>query len=568
MTNTSSRHSPLSLSLPSSEAASADQRASVPNPLVSLAMIAAYVALEWLSFLHEHDGLPVTPWNPGLGLMLALIILWGRSYALVLFAGVLAAEVLVLRTELPVHAIVAVGAIVAGTYGLVAEVARRHLRLQRETVRTFDIVVLVCSGLGGAIIVSGLLSALLLSINFFDVADVARTALPLVLGDVIGIAVVTPLVVRAYSRRRQVVLLARPILFEGAMFAVAIIGLVGLTIWWENHQQSLSYLLFLPVMIAAVRHGIDGVCAALAILQLVLVAMLQFHGFDLSRFTDYQLLMLVLTLTGLVVGALVSERHAADERARLTALKLEEARAQAARAARLNLVSGMAAVLAHEVNQPMTAARALARSVERLLEQPDKDLGRAAINVRTMVEQIDLAGAIIRRMREFVRRGEPHFSTLDLATLLAEAVALVQPFCRSQQIGLTLTAHAGLPQVFADRVQIQQVVINFVRNAVEAIKEVRQTDGAIAIAVQHRPDICVVEISVTDNGPGIALEQAQSVFEPLHTTRTDGIGLGLSISKSIVEAHGGRIWLASSIPGRTEFRFTLPAAVAFSGTVP
>ena len=160
-------------------------------------------------------------------------------------------------------------------------------------------------------------------------------------------------------------------------------------------------------MTAAVRHGIDGACVALAIAQLGLVAFLHWYGFELSRFTEYQVLMLLLTVTGLIVGGLVSERQAAHVEAEAARLRLHELGAQAARTARLNMASGMAAALAHEINQPMTAARALARSVQELMRSPERDLGRVERNLTSMIEQIDHAGEVIKRMRELLRRGEP-----------------------------------------------------------------------------------------------------------------------------------------------------------------
>lgn len=541
------------------------RRARLPDPLLSVVAVALYVGLEWLSFLHEHDGLPVTPWNPGLGLMLALIVLGGPVYALVLFAGVVLAELLVLRSALPLHIDLAVGAIVAAAYGGVAVALRDHLRLDRRIMSTRDILVLLAGGIAGAVVNAALLSLLLLSVAHYGLADIARIAAPLVLGDVIGIVVVTPLLIRAFLQRERLGSLTPAHAAELAGFTIAVLLLIVITLRPGQPQQSLFYLLFLPVVVAAVRHGIDGACTALAIVQLVLVGALHFQGFELSRFTEYQMLMLVLTLTGLVVGSLVSERQLADENARIAAARLQQMQAEAARTARLNLVSGMAAALAHEVNQPMTAARALARSVQQLLRMPDGDVARAEANVNTMIEQIDHAGSIVRRMREFLRRGEPHISTLDIRVVLEEARALVQPLADARRIRIRIVLPGQAPAVFADRVQIQQVVINLIRNAIEAISDCRRTDGMITITVTPIEARKEIEIAVLDNGTGIEAERIPSLFEPLSTTRPEGIGLGLSICRTIIQAHGGRIWLSSSMPGRTEFRFTLPAG-SIAGT--
>ena len=535
------------------------RRATLPDLRLSLLFLFLYVGLEWLSFLHEQEGLPVTPWNPGLGLMFAVIIIAGPAYGIVLFIGVLLAELLVLRSTLPLPIIFAVGVIVAAPYTAVALVARGFLHLDKHAFQMRDILVLFAGGLVGAIIASTLLCILLLSVNYSDLSNIARTSMPLVLGDLIGIVVVTPLLLRAFLRRDRLGSLSLVHMAEFASYALAIFLLLVLTMWLGHHQQNLFYLLFLPVVVAAVRHGIDGACTALAITQFVLVGLLHFHGFELTRFTEYQVLMLVLTLTGLVVGALCSERQLADESARIAALRLHEMQTEAARTARLNLVSGMAAALAHEVNQPMTAARALARSVQQILRMPDGDIARAESNVTTMIEQIDHAGAVVRRMREFLRRGKPHISTLDIKVVLMEAIALVKPLASARQIEVNLTLPGPTPPAYGDRVQVQQVIINLVRNAVEAITDSGRTDGRISVAVLPSGSTSEIEIAVLDNGVGIDASQIPMLFEPLNTSRPDGIGLGLSICKTLVEAHGGRIWLSSSMAGQTEFRFTLPA---------
>lgn len=542
-----------------------DRRLRWPDPLIAAAAIALYLALEWLSFLHQHGGLPVTPWNPGLGLMLALNIIGGPGYAIVLFIGAVLAEILVLRSGLPLYVDIAVGAIVASAYGFVAFVLRGRLQLgglDQQEFQTRDILLLLTGGLAGAVTAAALLCGLLLSLNHFNLGDIARTVTPLVLGDVIGIVVVTPLILRIHQLREKSRKLSLRSMAELAGFTFAVLALLMLTLGRPDQNRVLFYLLFLPVVVAAVRYGIDGACAALTIAQLVLVAALHYYGFDLNRFTEFQFLMLVLTLTGLVVGALVSERRLADDKAQAAAQRLHELQAESARMARLNLVSGMATALAHEINQPMTAARALARSVQELVRVPSGDRARAEKNIASMIEQIDHAANIVSRMREFLRRGERHVSTLDIRIVLTEALALVQPLAEEHRIAIDLAMPADMPVVFADRVQVQQVVINLVRNAVDAIADGRIAAGRIVVTATVSADAAEIEIAVHDNGPGIDSEQLDTLFDPLSTSRPDGIGLGLSICRTIIQSHGGRIWLSSSLPGRTEFRFTLPAGCA------
>ena len=528
--------------------------------LQTVALLALYVALEWLSFLHEHNELPVTPWNPGLGVLVAMIVLRGWPMGLVLFAGVVLAQSIVVRSELPLTATVAMGAAVAATYSGVAMLARGKLQLGPELLRTRDVLILVMAGVAGAVAVSLQLGLVLLSIRHFQLNDIASTSVPLILGDAIGIAVVTPLVLRAGHYRVLPGSLSAAFGLEVSGLCAAIALALLLVVQSPGLPgQGIFYLLFVPVVIAAVRYGMDGACAALALTQLGLVTLLHWYGFELSRFTDYQVLMLVLTVTGLVVGGLVSERTASAREAEAARQMLHNLETQSARRERLNLASGMAAALAHEINQPMTAARALARSVQELMRAPVADAPRIERNLASMVNQIDHASEVVKRMREFVRRGEPHVSTLDIQQVLGEALSLVEPLVRSRRIRIEVEAAAGLPPIFGDRVQVQQVVINLVKNAFDSICESAISEGRIVVSARAGEDGHSVEIAVRDNGPGVAAGPFAALFEPLNTSRDEGLGLGLSICKSIVQAHGGKIWLSSSEPGRTEFRFTLPA---------
>ncbi len=540
------------------------ERLSLPPPLLSLVLLALYVGLEWLSFLHEHNDLPVTPWNPGLGMMFAMIVLRGLPMGIVLFAGVVVAQLTVVRGELPLAVTLLMGALIAGTYTAVALLVRRRLELASELLRTRDVLLLTVAGLGGALAVSIQLGLLLLSVKHFQPGDIATTSLPLIVGDVIGIAVATPLILRvALHGSRPLVIPGKIVVELGALILVNALILLLVVRPPGYPGQSLFYLLFVPVVIAAVRHGIDGACAALALAQLGLVAFLHWHGFDINRFTEYQLMMLVLTVTGLTVGGLVSERQAADRATEAARLQLEKMEEKAARAARLNLASGMAAALAHEINQPMTAARALARSVQELIRMPNADNARVQRNLTTMIEQIDHAGAVVSRMREFLRRGEPHVSTLDIGRVLAEAIKLAEPLLRSRQVRLQLDVPDTLPVVHGDRVQIGQVILNLVKNSVDAIPE--GAEGVIRVTARDVPNDKSIEVAVVDNGQGVPADQAEALFEPLNTSRPDGIGLGLSICRTILQSHGGRIWLSTSVPGRTEFRFALPAVATDPG---
>jgi signal transduction histidine kinase len=534
-------------------------RAAIFSTVATVGLIGAYVLLEWVSSIHEYKGVPITPWNPGVGLVLAVMVLRGVRFAGVLFVGAVIAEVAVLHSQLAWPVIFGIAAIIAAGYGLMAHIIRRNLHLDAGLNRLRDIVMLLISGAAGAVLVA-LLVCLLLLAGDLDLSDILVAAVPLVTGDVIGIAVITPVTLRLALHPQPLrAHVSGQVLAELLLFAAVVFTALWLIVAAGAPSSSkFFYVLFLPVVIAAVRHGVDGACIGLAITQLGLIGMLHRHGYDAHIFTEFQLLMLVLSATGLIVGVVVTERRHADAVVREVEVQLKAKEAEAAQAARLNLVSGTAAALAHEINQPLTAARALARSVQQLLSTRGADHARIDTNLGNLIAQIDHAGGVVRRMRDFLRRGRPHSSTIEVDDLLADVLALAGPEAATRGIALAVDLPADLPAIHGDAVQLQQVILNLVHNAADAISGARTPDGRIVLSARRSHAPAAIEIAVIDNGPGIASDIASRLFHPLTTSKVDGLGLGLSISASIVEAHGGRIWLQASDPGATEFRFSLP----------
>jgi two-component system sensor kinase FixL len=522
--------------------------------------LVAYVILAWVSFIHVHKGLPVTPWDPGLGVMFALMVFAGPAAGFILFGGVVISEVVVLRNEVEWPIIIGIGVITSVSYASVAAFARQFLRIDVGLFHLRDVLMLLAAGLAGAVIDTALLTLFLLVVGQLDFHDIVQVFSPLLIGDAIGIATVTPLLLRLVSRQRSVGLRGLlSIVPECALYLVVI----GAALWAIDRSGSLYafrlfYLLFVPVVVAAVRHGIDGACFSLAATQFGLIGLLHLSGYDAAGFTEFQAQMLVLTVTGLIVGVVVSERENSDRLARNAQARLIEKQAGAAHAARLNLVSGMTSALAHEIAQPMTAARALARAAQHILRTPGGDLTRAEGNLTALLAHIDHAGAIVRRMRDFIRRGRPHVSTIDTRSMLQEALTLAFVEASAKHVRIELDAPDNLPAIHGDHVQLEQVVLNLVHNSVEAIAGAGRPEGHVRVVARQQAAPPRIEISVLDNGPGVESQLADHLFDPLATSKQDGLGLGLSISASILEAHGGRVWLHSRDAGATEFRFSLP----------
>ncbi len=527
------------------------------NAVLALGFLVLYVALEWLSFFHEYKGVPITPWNPGLGVVFAFMVFAGPVYAVVLFAGAIIAEILVLQTNLQWPIIVGIAALIALVYAGATALVRRQDHFDVSLRHLRDVITLLGAGMLGALLTTLLLSLLLVLEPDLDWTDSLIALVPLLVGDAIGIAVATPLVLRLLHRH-PLPALTPTLLVEVIFYA----GLVAVALWviaatGEDNGVKFFYLLFLPIVFSALRFGLDGACISLALAQLGLVAVLQYFAADAQTFTEFQILMIVLTTTGLIVGAVVSERERSEAYAREAERRFKEKEAEAVQASRFTLVSGMASALAHEINQPLTAARALARSVQELLRKPGDDPVRMDANLTRVITYVDHASGIVRRIREFLRRGHPRVSTVDVPSVLEGAVMLAGPEASAKGIKLSLAVDAALPNLFGDRVQLQQVILNLIRNSIDAISGTNNK-GQIVVGARQLSAPTRIEFSVLDNGPGIDEETAGRLFEPLMTSKHEGLGLGLAICTSIVESHGGKIWLQSRTPGATEFRFSIP----------
>jgi two-component system, LuxR family, sensor kinase FixL len=238
-----------------------------------------------------------------------------------------------------------------------------------------------------------------------------------------------------------------------------------------------------------------------------------------------------------------------------TRQRLQELQSELIHMSRLTDMGQMASMLAHEINQPLTAAANYLKGAGRLLQRGgDGDVAQARGAVERAAAQILRGGEIIRRLRDFVARGESERRIENIVKLVQEAAALALVGARQTGVRTSFDFDAGAQWVLADKVQVQQVLLNLMRNAVEAMQDAPTRELAIATRCA---DAETVEIAVADTGPGISPEVARQLFQPFVTTKQEGLGVGLSISRTIVESHGGRLWVEDNPGGGAVFKLTL-----------
>jgi signal transduction histidine kinase len=253
-----------------------------------------------------------------------------------------------------------------------------------------------------------------------------------------------------------------------------------------------------------------------------------------------------------LLGEVLASVLARDEANR----REQEARAQAAHATRVGAMGAFAASLAHELTQPLAASLANAETGVRLLAAAEPDLDELRATLADIVGDERRAGDLVQKLRRFLRRGEVERGELDLREILEEVLQLVGREAQVRNVRLRLEIAEGLPKVVGDRVQLQQVALNLLSNAIDAVAAGERPAREVAVLALRSGD--GVRVEVRDSGAGMDAESLARIFQPFFTTKPKGMGLGLSISRTIVEAHGGTL-SAHSAPGEgSTFRIELP----------
>jgi signal transduction histidine kinase len=329
-------------------------------------------------------------------------------------------------------------------------------------------------------------------------------------------------------------------------------------------------LFFAPVPFlfwAAIRFGMRGASGAITAIAFISVAAAlagrgPFSGMEPGDTALALQHFLLLRAVPLYVVAILIEQNAAFERSlREREVETHRQRIELAHAGRVSTMGQLATALAHEINQPLGAILQNAEAAELILAQRPLDEGEIRAILSDIRRDDERAGAVISRMRSMLKRHELELEALPVAQLLDETLMLTRSEMRTRGVTLELELPPHLPPVRGDRVHLQQVLLNLLVNGAEAMAVLAPGERRLEVRARLI-DEHTVEIAVSDSGHGIRDQDLARMFEPFFTTKPEGMGMGLAISRTIVESHGGRIWAENNPDGGTTFRFTLEAAGA------
>jgi signal transduction histidine kinase/integral membrane sensor domain MASE1 len=302
---------------------------------------------------------------------------------------------------------------------------------------------------------------------------------------------------------------------------------------------------------AYAREAVDGISAVLDRSQPSFVLEYS-QGAPLD---DRWFTMSVVPLNRPEGGAVISHTDITERKR--AELEAQRSREELAHFTRVTTMGELTASLAHELNQPLTGILANAQAARRYLDATPPDLGEVREILSDIVDDDKRAAEVIQRLRDLLRKGESQQTPLDLNALVRDVARLVSSDAVIRNVTVTLALDPDLPLVSADRVQLQQVVLNLLLNGMEAMGEGAAGEQTLVVRTE-RTDAKGADVSVRDAGPGLRAGTEELVFEPFYTTKPAGMGMGLAIARSIIEAHGGTIWAANNPVGGATFHFALP----------
>jgi two-component system, LuxR family, sensor kinase FixL len=496
--------------------------------LVALLYVPAYVTLDWISYIQPVLKLGITPWSPQTGLTVAFLLWMGPRWAVCTAVAAFLSELLVRHAPAGPLTLALASVWIAGSYAACCAM------LGKGVVRD------AMQGLVAAVrfVVVSLLASLVAAIGYvglfvlaqsLPIASAAGSVIRYGVGDVNGILMLAPLLI-ALPRLSEALAALRAGWPQAALQSAVIVLFVWLLFGIDAADQlRIFYPLFVPVIWIAVRWGVTGALLAVLAIQVGIIVAMRDAVADVPLI-DLQILMLTLTLTGLLLGAVVAERA----QARAAALEREQ---QLARAMRFAVAGELASSLTHELNQPITALVSYLQASQIMTPATGVTDKRLSDTLAKATHEAIRASEVMKRLRDFYQGGASGRGPTDVAGCCTSVVEFLAQRLKAQGVRVLVHVAPELPQVGVDRTQLEMVLHNLMTNAIDAV------GGQVVREVQLRAvrGDGVLQLEVHDSGPGVAPDALPMLFEPFNTTKSDGMGLGLAISRNLVRAQGGEL---------------------------
>jgi two-component system sensor kinase FixL len=518
--------------------------------IVVFAYVTLYVALDWISLIQVLPGVGLTLWNPPPAASLALLVCKGMRFAPALFIAGAIADGLVGGFPFGIQQTLAIDLVVAIGYTGVAAALRHFAHADQGFPRVADTVLLLLIAGTGTIAIACLVVPSLLMMDKLSPGLIVPSIRHFFIGDLTGIVGLLPVLLtipQAWDRWKNVSPVAR--FFDLGVFALGL-GFALFAVFGAAHSQELQYfyLLLPPVVWIGVRHGLPWCAVAILVEQLAIVTIVTQLGYSTEDFLAFQILSLVMAATGLILGAVVVERQRAE-------LSLRQQQAELSRVARLTTAGALGAAVVHEISQPLATVATYAHVCRRLLVSEPADLELLGQTMANVESEIRRAGDIVERLRDFLGKSELRWCSINLAEITNNVINLLADEARTHAVTVRVDVRP-LPRIAADRIQIEQVLVNVIANAIEAVADCSNRERHVRISLQRLGE--AVQVAVEDNGRGVSADIADHLFEPFETTKQRGMGLGLSLSREIVKAHGGSLWWDTAFVAGARFVLQLP----------